>query len=51
MKKTETVESLRECILRESEFRTVANESVYDLQIDSDVAAEWQATKNYRKSS
>ncbi|XP_065941558.1 uncharacterized protein [Magallana gigas] len=34
-KKTESVESLREWILQESEFRTVANETVYGLQVDS----------------
>lgn len=34
-KTTESVESLREWILQESEFRTVANETVYGLQTDS----------------
>lgn len=33
-KTTESVESLREWILQESEFRTVANETVYGLQTD-----------------
>lgn len=34
-KKTESVESLREWVLQESKIRTVANETVYGLQVDS----------------
>ncbi|XP_061190177.1 uncharacterized protein LOC133198039 [Saccostrea echinata] len=33
--KTESVEILREWIIQESEFRTVANETVYGLHVDS----------------
>uniref|UniRef100_A0A8W8P1X9 CCHC-type domain-containing protein n=1 Tax=Magallana gigas TaxID=29159 RepID=A0A8W8P1X9_MAGGI len=40
--KTESVESLREWILQESEFRTVANETVYGLQFKKlKVSQKW----------